>query len=837
MIGEVRLACKHWLNDVRSQEQKLLIVATLLAALTMAMVSSFSDRLSRTMEYRATELIAGDVTLSSSRVIPNTYLEQATALGLRQSQALGFSTMAFANDQLQLVRVRAVDGAYPLKGSNHVGDHLDIAESVERTLKRGPEKGEVWAERQVLTRLGLNLGDEIELGDAVLQITKLLLQDADRSGSLFSPFGRILVSLDDVERMGVLGQGSRVFYKHYFTGDQSAIKQFVDWVEPKLEKGERLAGIETGQNNVGGALEKAQKYLSLASLISVLLAAVAIALCAQSYSERHQDTVALFRCLGASGREVTRLFITKILITAVIASILGAAAGFVLHYALLESVREWLPSDLMGPSAWPVVLSAISSASVLLLIALSPILSLRQISPVRVLRRSRERANIKVNTLFVLALGIMSSLAYLLTNSLLMALIFVGGLAVLLLLYGVLSSAMLAFFTRIRGALPSFFQVGLVQLSRHQFYARSQVAAFAFIFTAVSLIWLVRSDLFENWQRQIPEDTPNYFAINILPEKRLTFEKALQEKGLSYSDFYPMVRGRLMTINGQSVNELFSQEDMPGAINRELNLSWSGELREDQTLESGEWFDDSEQALNSDVSRISLESGLAERLGVGVGDQFTFNIAGTELKAVIASTRKVEWENFQPNFYVIFEPGTIETFHHTFISSFYLPTEDTRWLVKLNREFKAVTVIEIERILKQVRDIVAQTSIAVEAIMVLVLLCAMVLMFATLLSTLGLRKQEAALFRTFGASERWIRYRVRCEYLTLSMVASVLTIVSFESISAGLYVFLFDVSWQPHFTLWIAVPVLASASMLFSGALANRSVVRASPIELLKEMA
>jgi putative ABC transport system permease protein len=827
------LSFKHWLNDLKSNEKRLLLLATLLAAVSMAMVSSFGDRLSRTMKHSASELIAGDLTLFSSREVSADFIVKARDLGLNVSNALGFSTMAYANEKLQLVRVRSVDEFYPLKGFNQVADAFLYEENGEgKLVAESPKPGMVWAEERILKRLDAKIGQEIEIGDAVLKIERILQQDADRSGSLFSPFGRLLMSKSDVPKTGVVSQSSRIWYKYYFTGDEASIKQFVSWLKPRLNKAEKLGGVANSQNNVGNALEKAQQYLSLASLISVLLAAVAIALCAQRYSERHFNTAALLRCLGASGTQVRNLFVLKLFYTAILGAVLGSLLGFALHYLLLGLVADVLPKNLMPARSLPVIISMMSAASVLMLIALAPIMSLNKVSPVRVLRRELAPKSIKANFFFILAVGMMVALAYLLTSSLVLSLVFVVGLAILLLIYGILSTGLLKALSKIARFLPATLKMGLIQLNRNKYYARSQVSAFSFIFTAVALIWIVRGDLFDNWQQQVPEGTPNHFAINILPDKKDDFAQYFKGKGLPVTEFYPMVRGRLTHVNGVNVIDIYKEGEGPEALKRELNLTWNSALNSESKLLEGEWFNPN----SKNEGGISLEHRLAKQLNVSIGDSLTFNIAGTDTVSIIKSIREVNWGKFQPNFYVVFEQGVINDFHHTYINSFYLPPTQSQWLIELNQQFKAVTVIEIDQILNQVRDILSQTSMAVEAILALVLICAMVLMFATLLSTLGLRKHEAALYRTFGASESMIRSRIRSEYITLSIVTSFLALVSFEAISFALYYFVFQVGWMPHLSLWFSIPILALMSILISGSFANRAVLKASPRQLLQEV-
>lgn len=873
-LGLLKLGVKHWRRDIRSAEMRLLLVATLVAAFSMTLITSFTDRLTRTMEYRASELIAGDLTLRGPNEMPQEWIDEAGKRGLRHAPALAFSTMAYAKEALQLSRVRAVGESYPLKGSNQVS--MEPFGSPENRAS-SPEVGTVWAEQRVLQALDIRVGDALELGDARFTVGLVLQQDADRSGNFYSPFGRILMRLEDVPKTGVVGPGSRLLHKHYFTGDEGDVLAYANWLEPQLTESEKLAGVVESETRVGGALEKAQQYLSLASLVAVLLAGVAIAMASQRFSERHYETAALLRCLGAHQQDISTIFLTKLLMTGLLASIVGATGGFFAHFGLLEVMRELLPGDLLEPRGMPVVVSFFCALVVLMAFALAPIQKLKTVSPVRVLRRELNPKPVTLNMYYLSAIGAMGGLAYILTGHLKLTLIFVIGLGLLSILYGALAASMLVFIQKLllnphrsasAAGAPKRFKAlksGFQQLYRHRYYAVSQLGAFAFIFTAITLIIVVRTDLFARWQASIPPETPNHFAINILPDKKTEFESFIERAGVKSSLSYPMVRGRLIEINGEAVTEVVSKEERPNAIQRELNLTWSAVLADDSEILEGQWWGPekasdltkpADQQAGTDTKRsvtglspnskskddltslprVSVESELATKLNIQIGDELTFKITGQVLNAEVSSIRKVKWDNFKPNFYMVFEPDTLEKFHHTYLNSFYLPLEDSALLLEMNRQFKAVSVIPVEQIIRQVRDILNQTTVAVEYILLLVLAAGILLLFATLLSTLSLRKKEAAIYRTLGAQTSYIRQLIIFEYIWLGLLAGILAVLSTELLSGVLYVQIFEVDWEPHWALWMGTPFSAVVAIVLSGWLASRPVMDASPTRLLREV-
>lgn len=886
----IRLAAKHWRRDFSSAEMRLLLIATLVAALSMTMITTFTDRLTRTMAYRASELIAGDLTLRSQNPISQSYIDEALSRNFDHSPSLSFSTMAFANDTLQLSRIRAVSKNYPLKGKITLSDK---AFQAGYTVQQAPAIGKVWVEQRVLQALSLKVGDELEIGDALFIVEKILLQDADRSGNFYSPFGSILMRLEDVEKAGVLGPGSRVSHKHYFraphadalTNTQTnsvtqtnsethtkksksnptyprastspdvpqndvaqaqAVEAFAQWLTPQLTEHETLAGAVSSETSMGTAVQRAQQYLSLASLVAVLLAGVAIAMASQRYSERHYQTAALLRSLGAQQSQITRIFLSKLIITGLVAVSLGAALGFASHYVLFELMRSLIPSDIL-PARWEPVLSSMGAGLVVLMtFAMAPIQQLKRVSPVRVLRRELNPTPIRLNVFYVIAIACMGGLAYVLTQHLTLTLIFVIGLIIMALVFGSLSASILLGLHKIHHTLPKKLQIGFNQLYRHRYYAISQLGAFAFIFTAITLILVVRTDLFSRWQASIPADTPNHFAINILPNKIASFDQFLNEAGVEGSASYPIVRGRLIKINQQPVQQAVSKEDKPGAIRRELNLTWSEQLGDDVELLQGQWWPEVNKRSNpasdnavdhTSITYVSVESELADKLGIQLNDVLTFKVTGRSFDAHVSSIRKVKWDNFKPNFYMVFQPGTMDHFHHTYLKSFYLDPSDHTTLIELSRSFKAVSLIPVEQIIQQVRDILEQTTVAVEYILILVLTAGLVLLFATLQSTLSIRRHEAAIYRTLGASGNYINQLVIFEYLWLALLAGGLAVLATESLSFVLYQQVFKADWLPHTWLWITTPAVAMLIIVASGWFGSRPVIHASPNRLLREVA
>ncbi|MFC3150385.1 ABC transporter permease [Litoribrevibacter euphylliae] len=871
-----RLAAKHWRRDFNSAEMRLLLIATLVAALSMTMITTFTDRLTRTMAYRASELIAGDLTLRSQNPIAQAYIDEALNRKFQHSPSLSFSTMAFANDTLQLSQIRAVSDNYPLKGKITL---TDKAFQPGYTVQKAPDLGQVWVEQRVMQALSLQVGDSVEIGDALFTVDKILVQDADRSGNFYSPFGSILMRLEDVEKTGVIGPGSRLSHKHYFrastnierslstehsiNSEQStkqnsdeqaqndveqaqAVEAFAQWLTPQLTEHEKLAGAISSETSMGTAVQRAQQYLSLASLVAVLLAGVAIAMASQRFSERHYQTAALLRSLGAQQSQITRIFFSKIAITGLVAVSIGAALGFGAHYILFELMRSLIPSDIL-PARWqPVLISMSAGIIVLMAFSMAPIQQLKRVSPVRVLRRELNPSPIRLNVFYLIAIVCMGGLAYLLTNHLTLTLIFVVGLILMALLFGSVSAGILLGLHKINHRLPKKLQIGFNQLYRHRYYAISQLGAFAFIFTAITLILVVRTDLFSRWQASIPADTPNHFAINILPEKINRFDQFLSDAGVEGSVSYPIVRGRLIEINQQPVEKAVSKEDKPGAIRRELNLTWSDQLGDDVSLVEGQWWPElnlaSDQASDktstskTSTNKVSVESELATKLGIQLGDTLTFKVAGRSFDANVSSIRKVKWDNFKPNFYMVFPPGTMDHLHHTYLKSFYLDPSDHSTLIELSRSFKAVSLIPVEQIIQQVRDILEQTTVAVEYILILVLAAGLVLLFATLQSTLSIRRHEAAIYRTLGASGSYINQLVIFEYLWLALLAGGLAVLATEGLTFVLYQQVFDADWLAHAWLWITTPTAAILVIVLSGWFGSRPVIQASPNRLLREV-
>ncbi len=863
-----KLGLKHWRSDFSSAEMRLLLIATLVAAMSMTMITTFTDRLTRTMEYRASELIAGDLILQSQNSINPEWIKEAKQRGLNHVPAIVFSTMAYANDALELSRVRAVGEGYPLKGENQVTDQ---PYGKSQVIHGAPAPGNVWVDQRVIQALNVSVGDTIELGDSEFLVEYILVQDADRSGNFYSPFGAIMMNMEDLEATGVLGPGSRVTQKQYFTApsnkeeqslsgsqkgsahpttddknsDLQAVINFADWLKPQLTEHERLSGAIDSDTSMGTAVQRAQQYLSLASLVAVLLAGVAIAMASQRFSERHYETAALLRCLGAEQKDISRIFILKLLLTGLVASALGCAIGFLAHYGLFQLMQGLLPTDIM-PAQWgPVIISLLSSLVVLLAFAFAPIQQLKSVSPVRVLRRELNPKPVRLNVFYLLAIFAIGGLAYVLTSNFKLTLIFVVGLSALSLLYGGLAAGFLVMIHRVSNHLPRRIQTGFNQLYRHRYYAISQLGAFAFIFTAITLIIVVRTDLFSRWQASIPADTPNHFAINVLPDTKDEFEHFLEQKGVNASAFYPIVRGRLVEINGQEVKQAVSKEDDVRAVQRELSLTWSDQPGADSEIIEGDWWPTtikpnsikaSPSIITPEVNRVSIESELAQKLNIQVGDELTFTIVGQQLNATVHNIRKVKWDNFKPNFYMVFEPGVLNDFHHTYINSFYLKNQNTELLLDINRNFKAVTIIPTEKVIKQVREILEQTTVAVEYILMLVLLAGVVLLFATLLSTLSLRRHEAAIYRTLGASGSYIRNLIVYEYLWLGLLAGALAMMSTELLSWALYSNVFQVDWKAHPVLWALTPLFAMAVIVVSGWLASRPVMTASPNRLLREV-
>lgn len=819
-----RLLGREW----RAGELRVLVMALVIAVLVSTAISFFTDRLQRGMVSRAAEFLGADMVVSSRSPLPENVLQRALDDGLSHVDVVEFNSVMSGDVEIQLSSIKAVGPGYPLKGQVRIADELFGAERVVDAI---PAPGEVWIEPRLAAQLALKTGDTLDVGLASMTVSAMLTYEPDRAGDFYSLTPRVMMNLADLDDTGVVQPGSRVRYRLLLSGPENALQGYANWLRPQLDPGQQLTTVADDNQQIGSALDRAAQFLGLASIAAVVLAGVAVALSASRFATRHFDTSALLRCLGASRRRVMTIFLIQLACLGLVATLVGLALGWVMQWGLVQLLRELLPPDLPGVGLKPLLVGSATGLIALAGFALPPLIRLGKVAPLRVLRRDLAPLPSSGWLIYGLALGGLSLLMWQFTGNLRITLAVVFGGAAAALVLGLVAWTLLRLTgNRLRNASLAW-RLGSGQLLKQPISAAGQILAFGLILMSMVVVLILRTELLDTWQQQLPEDTPNHFALNILPAEQEAFTAALDRIGAVSAPLYPVTPGRLTDINGQPVREQVTKESQgERAISRDLSLTWSADLAEDNTLLAGEWWP---QPLPDDQSLISIESGLASSLGVEVGDVLSFVIAGQVLDARVQNIRQVNWDNFTPNFYIIFSPGSLDNMPATLLTSFSLPTERRAELRELARAFPAMTLLEVEALLKQIRDILAQVTLAVEYVMVFVLLAGFTVLFAALQSTLDNRLYEGALLRTLGARKALLRQANRLEFALLGTLAGVMAIVSAELITWLLYRFALNLDWSPHYLLWLLVPLTGAVLIGVAGALGTRAVVRESPMRLI----
>jgi putative ABC transport system permease protein len=824
------LAARQLMRDARAGELRVLFFALVVAVAASTAIGYFGSRLNSAMLLRATEFLGADLILSGSTPAKPEQIEAGTALKLDHSQMVIFSSVVATDNGIQLASVKAVDAAYPLRGE------LKSADAPYQPEVTGgePQPGEAWAEARVLVALNLKVGDSIDVGSTTLKLTRVLTYEPDRAGNFYSLTPRVMINMADLEATKVVQPGSRVSFRDLWRGTPQQLADYRKAVEPDLAANQKIDDARDGNQQIGGALGKAERYLNMASLVAVLLAGVAVALSAARFAVRRFDASALLRCLGLSRNEALALFSLQLAMLGIAASVTGALLGWFAQLGLFYLLENLLPAAV-PPGGWLPALAGIGTGLVALAgFALPPLAALGRVPPLRVLRRDMlpiPASSWLVYGAALLALGLIMwrlSLDLILTFALLG-----GGLVAAVVLGGLLLLALQSLRRLLAGAsLP--WRLGLGQLLRHPMAAAGQSLAFGLILLSMGLIALLRGELLDTWQNQLPKDAPNYFALNILPAERDNFAQRISRLSTHSAPLYPMIPGRLMSINGEPVSKFVTKDSRgENATQRDLNLTWAANLPEGNSITEGRWWNN-EQAPTEGTPGVSVETKLAKSLNMKLGDTLSFVIGGTTHEVKVTSLRDINWDTFQPNFFMIFQPGTLKDVPTTYLTSFYLAPGNDQQIVELSRAFPAVTILQVEALLEQLRSILDQVTLAVQYVLLFVLAAGLAVLFSGLQATLDERIRQGALLRALGANRALLIKARRIEFGLLGAVSGVLAALGCELVSFVLYRYAFNLEWQPH--AWLLVlPLIGAVLVGGAGVFGTRRALNASPLTVLRE--
>ncbi|WP_458128133.1 ABC transporter permease [Pseudomonas sp. Z2-11] len=822
------LALRQLLRDARAGELRVLFFALLVAVAASTAIGYFGARLNGAMMMRATEFLGADLLLEGSSPARPEQIRSGTELGLEHARVVEFSSVVATDNGIQLSSVKAADDIYPLRGE------LKSAPAPFAPEETGgrPAPGEAWVEARLLTALDLKIGDSIDVGNKTVRLSRVLTYEPDRAGNFYSLTPRVMINLKDLDATGVVQPGSRVSYRDLWRGPASALQTYRDLVKPGLEPNQRLQDARDGNRQIGGALGKAERYLNMASLVAVLLSGVAVALSANRFATRRFDASALLRCLGLSRRETMVLFSLQLAVLGLLASISGALLGWVAQLGLFALLHDLLPTAVPPGGLLPAVAGIGTGLVALAGFALPPLAALGRVPPLRVLRRDMLPIPSSSWVVYGAALGALGLIMWRLSLDLVLTFALLGGGVIAALVLGGLLLLVLQSLRRMlaRASLP--WRLGLGQLLRHPLAAAGQALAFGLILLSMALIALLRGELLDTWQNQLPKNAPNYFALNILPNDKQAFTDKLMALSAQSAPLYPVVPGRLISINGEPAKE-FVTKDSAGdrALQRDLSLTWAAELPAGNVVTAGNWWP---QQPPDDIPGVSVEGKVAENLKIKLGDRLVFNVGGLNREAKVTSLREINWDNFQPNFFMIFQPGTLKDLPATYLTSFYLAPGHDQQIVDLSRAFPAVTILQVEALLEQLRSILAQVTLAVEYVLLFVLAAGMAVLFSGLQATLDERIRQGALLRALGAERPLLTKARRIEFGLLGAVSGLLAALGSELVSLVLYRYAFDLPWHPH--PWLLVLPLVGALLIgAAGVFGTRRALNASPLTVLRE--
>jgi len=816
-------------RDWRGGELGILATGLVIAVTSISAVGFFTDRIERGLQQQSAELIGADLVITSGRPDVTDHLEEARAQGFQVATTLQFRSVVLANERLQLVEVKAVSEGYPLRGVLRISD---TAFGVDEATTATPAPGDVWVEARLLQQLDLEVGDRIGLGAATFRIRKLLRYEPDRAGDLFSVAPRVLMNKSDLDATELIGTGALVNYRVLIAGPQSGIESYGRALENGLRQGEQLLTIDEGRPELNTALERAQQFLGLAALISVLLAGVAVATVAYRFSSRHLDSSAMLRCLGTSQATIIKLFTLEMLWLSLLASSVGCLLGLLAQHVITQLLDQLVLAKLPAPSFKALLLGYATGIVMLTGFAIPPLLSLRRVPPLRVLRKDVPTTPVSGWFIYLAVVICMAVLLYWQTGDIKLVTLVLGGITATLLLLALAAYALILLLNRLRGQVGVAWRFGLANISRRPASSVIQVVAFGLGIMVMLLLSTVRSDLMKDWQESLPEGAPNHFVINVQPDQVESIRSYFTERGVANTRLYPMVRARLVEINGRPARTSdYESERAKHMITREFNLSWAETMQADNALVAGSWW--SSRDFGSPL--LSLESGLAETLQLKLNDVLGFDINGTVIDFTISNLRSVEWDTFNINFFTVIPPGVLEDRPANWVTSVYLDRKQRQQLGELVRNYPNVTLIDVDAIMQRVRDIMDRVAMAVQFVFLFTILAGLAVLYAAIQANQDERRFENAVLRTLGARRKTLLLGLFAEFTTLGALSGLLAGLSATTLAWLLAEIIFKFAYRFDFTVILTGLLSGTLIVVIAGLLGTRSVLTHPPVETLRE--
>ena len=814
-----------WLlrRERSSGEWRVLLLALIIGVGSVSTTGFLGDRLKRAMSEQGASFLGTDLLVASPRPI-----ETWPAHRLKTSAALEFASMVSRGDAFQLDTLRAVDAAYPLRGTVRIADR-PFETGTPRPAQ--PPSGAIYVDQELLPLLNTQVGDTVQIGEASFRIAGVVAEEPGQLGGVFGFAPRVFLRADDVAQTHVLQPGSRLTWLYQFAGEPQPLDAFIAALKPQLDSTQRLVGSREGVETLRGAFANGDRYIQLTALISLLLSVAAIAIAAHRHALRHYDQAALLRCFGATTAQLRTLYAVQLLTLGVLGSLLGVAIGAamqqILAGLLLPDTLTRLPSLGLAPVGIAVVSGLLALAGA----ALPALMRLIRVPPLRVLRRDLPPLPLAAWISAAVSGSVLLALIAWYAGDAKLVGIFVGALAALVAVLMLLARLALLAGRGVQRMSHGPVRFGLAQLLRHRFDSTLQLGAFTLALFLVALLALVRSDLVANWRQQLPPQAPNYFLVNIAPHQQDAVAAYLAQHRLQASALYPMVRGRLVEKNGTPIADTLPPEARDSnTLRRELNLTWTATLPANNAVLAGQWHG------THSAAGISVESGMAERLHLAIGDTLGFQIGDQTLAGRITSIRSVKWDSMQPNFFVIFAPGQLDNLPASAIASVYVPPGKSDVLPGFVKAFPGITVLALDKLIANIEAVFAQIIGAIQLLLGFLLAAGMAVVVATLLASLDARQQEAVLLRTLGAQRAYLAKGLWSEFIALGLLAGLLASACAEFAMALIAQRLFELPLRLHPWLWLVLPLAGALLVGTSGWLTTRHITRVPPMQSIRAL-
>ncbi len=836
------LAWRLFKHEARRGELTIILLAIVLSVASVLSLSLFSERLQQALTDRSAEFIAADSQLRSRKPVDESWIEQAQQRNLGTAFQVSTRSMVFSGDELALSDVKAVNDAYPLKGSVKTtdipfGDGIEQSESVQ--------VGEVWADSRLLQSLKVELGDKVDVGDASFVVSKILSEIPDAGFSVFNTDPVLLMHASDIASTNITGPGSRVSYKYYFTGSPDDLDDYYDWLRPQLDREvHRWTSIKDDDSPIGNSIARAEEYFLLASLLAIVLAAVSIAVAAQRFSQRHFDPVAIMKTLGAAKSTVRQIYLVQICFITLLGIVLGTGIGYAIQQGLAFALQDKVEVALNTWYWRPLGIAVFTGVTCALLFSIYPLLQLFSVPPLRVLRKDISATM----SSRALQFGFSGSAVFLLMwvysgNLKISGILFLSGVVLVISL--LLMTHILIWVGRKLGSgSMGAWTLAWARIKRRAMGNSVQLISFAITIMLLLVVLVMRNDMVKQWRDQLPEGTPNYFIANITEGQKSGLKQDFEQKDILYEKFYPVARGRFVSINEEQIRtEVTKEGEEPTregrqGLGREANLTWSTELQSGNVIIEGKWHDDwsAEQWDGSTPAPLSIEKELAGRLDIEMGDILTFNVGSEIVSAQVTSIREVNWQTLQPNFFFVLHPKVMENFSATYITSFYLERDRKAEIAPLMAPYASVTLFDVDARIDQLREIIDQVSMAVEFILVLVLIAGSLVLIAQVQASMDERLQELAILRTLGLKGLVIRFSVINEFLIIGGVAGFMAAVANEFSLYLLQSNVFQMSFSFHFEYWGLAPTVGASIVGALGAISCWRLLSLNTGHLLRKM-